>query len=261
MGKVDSQIAVTLFNLRNYCQTESDLDQTLDNLCEIGYKVVQVSALSLSAEVIRKQLDKHDLYCCAAHEGLDFIQNHNNELIDKMQILGCDFVALGAPPQKYWKPEFVVCQELASIFNECGAKTLAKGIRLAYHNHDFEFRKIEANNKTVLETFYDLTDKYTVFAELDVHWIARGGGSPAAWIRKVAGRMPVCHFKDFVRLEKGPFFCEIGEGNLDWPEIIKACHETGVNFYSIEQDFPFPGRDIFTSTKISFDNLKAMGIK
>ena len=53
----DSQIAVTLFNLRDYCKTESELDATLDKLCAIGYKAVQVSCVPLEPAVIKKQLD------------------------------------------------------------------------------------------------------------------------------------------------------------------------------------------------------------
>ena len=46
MKAPDSQIAVTLYNLRDYCQTESDLDRTLDKVCAIGYQAVQVSGTS-----------------------------------------------------------------------------------------------------------------------------------------------------------------------------------------------------------------------
>lgn len=73
--------------------------------------------------------------------------------------------------------------------------------------------------------------------------------------------MPVCHFKDFAWVNGSGVFCEIGEGNLDWPEIIRACNETGVRWFSIEQDRTFMDRDIFESIKISFDNLKAMGVR
>ena len=69
MKAPDSQIAVTLYNLRDYCQTESDLDRTLDKVCAIGYQAVQVSGTPLAADVIRKQLDKHNLFCCS---GSDF---------------------------------------------------------------------------------------------------------------------------------------------------------------------------------------------
>lgn len=100
-----------------------------------------------------------------------------------------------------------------------------------------------------------------VFSELDVHWVQRGGCNPETWIRKLAGRIPVIHFKDFAMIEMNPVYCEIGEGNLEWNKIIQACRDTNVRWYSIEQDSPFPGRDIFDSMKISFDNLRAMGVK
>ena len=101
-----------------------------------------------------------------------------------------------------------------------------------------------------------------VAAEIDVHWVTRGGQNPVNWIHKVGKRMPVIHFKDFAIIDGGtPVFCEIGEGNLDWPAIIQACREEGVRWYSIEQDSLFRDRDIFESIKISFDNLKAMGVK
>ena len=81
MNLPDSQIAVTLYNLRDFCKTESDLDATLDKLCEIGYKAVQVSAVPLDAEIIKKQLDKHDLFCCATHESIHMINGDLQPLI------------------------------------------------------------------------------------------------------------------------------------------------------------------------------------
>ena len=112
----DTQIAVTLFNLREYCQTDSDLDQTLDKLCEIGYQAVQVSGTPLPAEVIRRQLDKHELFCCATHEGGHLIFAEDlSPLIDRMQILGCDFTALGCPEASYFSAEGV--ERLIRNFN------------------------------------------------------------------------------------------------------------------------------------------------
>ena len=96
MKAPDSQIAVTLYNLRDYCQTESDLDRTLDKVCAIGYQAVQVSGTPLAADVIRKQLDKHNLFCCATHENLQTISGDVAPLIDRLQTLGCDFTALKA---------------------------------------------------------------------------------------------------------------------------------------------------------------------
>ncbi len=259
MNIPDTKIAVTLYNLREYCQNESDLDCTLDKLCDIGFQAVQVSGTPLDAALIRKQLDKHGLICMATHEKVRVFENDISPVVDYMQTLGCDFTALGAPPQEY-RCKFGF-EKLCRIFNRQGEKFLASGIKLGYHNHHIEFTRFPGMKRIALEEFYANTNPETVFAELDVHWIARGGGDPAYWIRKVAGRMPVLHIKDFTIYNGEPVFCEIGEGNLNWEAIFAAAEATGVRWYSIEQDAPFPGHDIFDSMRTSFNNLKAMGIK
>ena len=130
--------------------------------------------------------------------------------------------------------------------------------RVGYHNHCLEFSKSESG-KILLAELYDRTTE--LCAEIDLHWVARGGANPVSWIKRVAGRMPVVHFKDFVIVDNEPQFCKIGEGNLEWLDIIQACAETNVRWYVVEQDLPFGDRDIFESVKISFDNLKKMGVE
>ena len=79
------------------------------------------------------------------------------------------------------------------------------------------------------------------------------------------GRTSVLHFKDYALkfdAENRTIseFAEIGEGNLNWEEIIKACVDTDVRWYVVEQDKTRGDRNIFESIKMSFDNMKAMGI-
>ena len=263
MQAPDSQLAVTLYNLREHCKTESDLDRTLDKVCAIGYQAVQVSGVSLTPEIIKKQLDRHNLYCCATHENLAALSGDLKPLIDKLQCLECDFTALGSPGMTYINSFAMTC-ELADIMTKAGTELLKSGIRLGYHNHAQEFRKHPETKKTMLQTFYERTAKPgvpVVYAEIDVHWVTRGGGSPVRWIWNVNGRMPVVHFKDVAIWEGEPRICEVGEGNLDWPAIIQACQETNVRWYSVEQDNEWPDRDIFESIKISYDNLRALGVR
>ena len=54
---------------------------------------------------------------------------------------------------------------------------------------------------------------------LDTYWLQYGGVNPAAYIRRVAGRMKVCHFKDYAVVDNTPTFAEVGCGNLDLREI------------------------------------------
>ena len=260
MQMPDTQIAVTLYNLRNHCTTEADFARTLERICEMGYKSVQLSGVALPVETVKKYFDSFGLYCCATHENTATISGDPKALIGKLQTLECDFTALGHPGQIDFTSLQAVT-DLAEMFKRQGDILGEAGIKLGYHNHAIEFSKTRENGKTMLRNFYDMTAGHNVWAELDVHWVTRGGGSPSRWIRDLAGRISVIHFKDFAFVDNEPRFCEIGMGNLDWEDIIAACNETNVRWFSIEQDAEFPGRDIFESVKISYDNLKAMGVK
>ena len=255
--KQPSEIAVTLYNLRDYCKTEDDLARTFGLLRSIGYTTIQVSAVPLEAAVIRRQLDAFGIHCCATHEGMDFLLGDPSAVADKLDTLNCDFAALGMPPMSYLSHAGML--ELARRFNAQAEKLAARGKMIAYHNHSVEFDRA-GDKKILLDTFFDNTSEL-VKSELDVQWVARGGANPASWIRKLAGRIHVIHFKDFTIVGGQPVLCEVGEGNLEWPEIVKACRETKVRYFSVEQDMPFPGRPIFDSMKISYNNLREMGLR
>lgn len=253
-----NKVAVTLFSVKDYCKTEADLDSTLKKISDIGYKAIQVSAVPLNPTQVKNAADKYGLKICASHEGLDALRNDFDSIVEKLKLWNCDFTALGYPGDALLKASKEEAEDLIEELNTYGRRFSEEGIRFGYHNHHIEFMRI---GKTLfLEQLYEKTDSSKFFAEIDVHWVQRGGQNPADWIRKVAGRMPVCHFKDFAILEKEPIFCEVGEGNLDWSSIIKACEETSVEWYVVEQDTPVPGRDIFKSLEISFNNLSNMGI-
>ena len=94
----------------------------------------------------------------------------------------------------------------------------------------------------------------------DIYWIQAGGGDPAAWVTRCAGRQPLLHLKDMaVSPEREQRMAEIGEGNLNWSAILKAAGEGGVEWYLVEQDHCY-GRDPFESLAISYHNLVGMGL-
>ena len=191
------KIALTLYSLRNHCTNENDFNKTLERVRNMGYRYVQVSGVPFKPEVIRKVFDKHGLICCATHQSLGDLED-TDALCDRLAVLGCDFAAIGYPGGEYFSTDGI--SRLAAIMNTKGRELLKKGIKLGYHNHHFELKRA-ADGGTLLEKFYRDTDAKCVFAEIDTYWIARGGGSPFAWINRVAGRMPVVHFKDFALTE------------------------------------------------------------
>lgn len=259
------EIAVTLYNLRAHCKDEANLSRTLGMLRKIGYRTVQVSAIPLEPQIIRKHLDENGLGCCATHEGADDILHNPEKVAEKMAVLGCNYTALGSAPDVY--VSHFGMAELGEKMSKSGEILAKHGVKLGYHNHSFEFNR-QGGDCTLLDVLFDNSDPRYLYSELDVQWVARGGADPAAWIRKLAGRIDVIHFKDFTILSGAngvwdavPTLCEIGYGNLNWPEIVKACRETNVQTFSIEQDSPFPGRSIFDSMKMSFDYCVKLGLK
>ena len=253
----DLQFGVTLFNLRDHCKTESDLDTTLGRVRDIGYQNIQVSGLGpIAPEKVRELADKHQLNIVASHERGEGLRNNMADIIHKLKVWDCDFTALGSTSGVFdWKPESIPA--LLNELESWGQQLKDAGLKLGFHNHHQEF--MQFNGRTLIESIYSLP-KDIMYAEIDVHWVQRGGANPVDWIYKVDGRMPVVHFKDFAIVDGEPRFCEIGEGNLDWKNIIKACKETNVKYAIVEQDQPFGDKDIFDSMTISYDNLVAMGL-
>ena len=148
------------------------------------------------------------------------------------------------------------------LFDRTGEKLHAAGLTFSYHNHSFEF--VRFGDRSALELIYDETDPRFVQAEIDTYWVQHGGGDPAAWILRMKDRMPVVHIKDMVitlddEAKPQHTMAEIGEGNLNWPGIFSALKEANVEWYAVEQDIT-PG-DPFDSLTISYQNLKAMGLK
>ena len=140
---------------------------------------------------------------------------------------------------------------------EVGRRLREEGLSFSYHNHAFEFAHFDGAR--ALDILYDESDPALLQAEIDTYWVQYGGGDPAAWIRKVAGRMPVVHLKDMVIQDNRQVMAEVGAGNLKWPAILEACREAGVEWYAVEQDIC--QRDPFESLAISYANLREMGLR
>lgn len=260
MNVPDTQIAVAIYNFRDHCRTESDLATTLKRLRDIGYSALQMwDAGDVPTEVIAGLLEENEIYCCSTHDSQADYSDNFERTVQKQRQYGCALSILASPgrDRNYFSAEGTMA--LAAELNQIGRRLKEQGIGFGYHNHHREFARF--TDKTMLEELVDNTDPETVTFEVDLHWVQRGGGSPVKWIKKVAGRMPVVHFKDFSIVEGQPVFSEIGEGNLDWEGILAACQETKVRWYVIEQDQPIPGRSIFESARISYENMVDMGLK
>ena len=192
--KID-QVAAQLYTVRDHLKTPADIAASLRRVREIGYRAVQLSGLGpIDVKELRKLIDDEGLVCCATHEPSNLILNETAAVIDRLSALGCKHTAYPFPAGfDLSNPSEV--QELARKLDAAGAKMREAGLTLSYHNHGHEWARI--GDKLIIDIILDETSPENLKAELDTYWVQFGGGDPVAWCKKVAGRMPLLHMKDY----------------------------------------------------------------
>ena len=122
-----------------------------------------------------------------------------------------------------------------------------------YHNHDQEFKRHEG--RLILERLAEAIPAQDMGFTLDTFWIQAGGGDPAQWIGKLAGRVPVIHLKDYAYGRK---MAVVGEGNINFDRVFAKAEESGTKFLLVEQD-DCNGEDPIECLRRSYEYLKACG--
>lgn len=250
MGK--ARIGAQLYTVREFCKTPADIAATCARVKAMGYDGVQISGAGpIDAREMKAILDGEGLACAATHIGMDRMENDTAKVIEEHRLWGCAYTAIGGFfPREEWT--LALWQGFVRRYNTIAAKFAGSGISLGYHNHSHELAP--AGGVRPLDLLIETLDP-AIWMEIDTYWVAHGGADPAAYIRKVSGRIPCVHFKDMtITPKREQKMTEIGDGNLNWSRIIKACRKAGVEWYLVERD---AGElDPFDSLKRSLENMR-----
>ena len=157
------------------------------------------------------------------------------------------------------RPRFL--QAPGGSVEQRGAACQKSGMTLAYHNHAFEFQPVEGVRP--FDILMERTDPKLVKLELDVFWVSMAGQDPVAMLKQYPGRVALLHLKDKAAGAPVQFsedvahetYKEVGSGSLDFPAILKAAKDAGVQHYFVEQDF-CPGNPI-DSLRKSYQFLRS----
>jgi sugar phosphate isomerase/epimerase len=249
------QLAAQLYTIRDFIKTVPDFAASMARVRAIGYAGVQLDLEhhpDVPAREIKRICDENGLTICITHFGYEHFTGNLADVIERQTIWACDQTAIVAMPRSFHDEGADGYRRFATEASQIGATLAASGITLSYHNHSFEF--VRFGDQTGLEILFAASDPRHLKAELDTYWIQHGGADPAAWIRRMAGRMPVVHVKDMAILPDGKqVFAEVGQGNLNWPAIIEAIHAAAVPWIVVEQDHC--RRDPFESLQLSYRYL------
>lgn len=227
------KLSVQLYTVRD--QASADLPATLKTLKDSGLNYVELAGLhGRSASEWKALLDDLGLKVSGSHIGLDQFESRLDELFEENRVLENKYLVIpwigAADYAGGWA-------EVADRFAAIGEKVNAAGFVLAYHNHDFEFKN---EGKPGLDVLYESASPEALQAQIDAYWVLRGGQDPAAYVRKLKGRVPLVHLKDGTGSGDVKFL-PAGEGDIDYVALLAACDEAGVEFGSIELDVsPIP---------------------
>ena len=266
-------VAVQVYSVRE--DAKADLRGTLEKIKEMGYDGVEFAGLyGNDPKEIKKMCEEIGLIPISAHVPYrDMIKDPEGVLADYATI-GCKFVAVPylIPEDRPGTEGFPEVIKNVKILGETANKL---GMTLLYHNHDFEFIKLDG--KYALDILYEEVSADLLQTELDTCWVNVGGENPSEYIKKYTGRAPVVHLKDFfgeksedmyelIGIEKkapkrpGNFeFRPVGSGLQDFPSILKASEEAGATWVVVEQDNPSMDKSPLACAEMSRNYLKTLG--
>ena len=243
-------IALQLYSVRH--EMKNDVRATLQQVKQLGYDGVEFAGLFDIAPIEIKQMcEEIGLVPISAHVSINDMFADADATFAKYAAVGTRFVAIPSLPEEY-RPGTDKFPEVVKNVAMLGAVAKKLGLQLLYHNHDFEFLKIDG--KYALDILYDEVSADLLQTELDMCWVNVGGENPSEYLLKYTGRSPVVHLKDFVgEKSKNMYeligiqkkaeedtqkfeFRPVGYGKQDFPSILEASKKAGASWVVVEQD-------------------------
>ena len=226
------QIALQLWTVRDLAS--KDLAGTLTAVAAAGYRSVELAGLpDTAADDLVGLLEAAVLKPMAAHVGIDPLRADLSAVADRHVALGCDRIIVPWLPE----PERQTADDVrrfASELNGIGRRLADRGMRFGYHNHAFEFAPLDGT--TAWDVLLSELSP-AVHLELDVVWASVGARDPAMLIREAGSRIRLLHMKDRAPGPE-PRDAPAGDGVLDFPGIVAAARDAGVEWFVAEQDEP-----------------------
>jgi sugar phosphate isomerase/epimerase len=250
---------------------------TLAQLKAIGYGYVEAFAMAITnMGEFKKMVGDAGLGCPSGHFAFGFMPTE--KVLDDAAALGVHYVVSSVlPPQqpnsddlKNGNPGAIMqmmnhltaddFKRMAAMANEIGESAKKRGLELAYHNHNVEFRKLQ-DGKTGYEILLRETDPGLVKLEVDAGWVAAGGADPAALIAANAERVKLIHFKDFSTVtppinELGPaaggHIVDLGTGVAPLRAAYEAARKAGTEYFIADHDPPFHGKTALEAAKVDY---------
>jgi sugar phosphate isomerase/epimerase len=262
--KPSSKMGIQLYTLRD--QIGANPGAVLEKIAAAGYKNVELYGYAKgqffgkSVKEFGQLLKDNHLKSPSGHYSLEnYLSTERNEddvkeLIDVAHTLNQEYIVIPYLQEEHRKT-IDQYKKLAARMNKAGEVCKAAGLTLGYHNHNFEFMKLEGG--TGYDVILTETDPSLVKLEMDIYWVVRSGMDPIAMMTKYPGRFPMWHVKDMSKTNPEEN-TEIGNGTIDFKKIFESAKLSGLKYYYLEQEnnyVPDPFGSIIKSADYISKNL------
>ncbi len=260
-------IGVQLWSVKDVL--EKDVPGTLQQLAAIGYKEIESFPgekghyYGNDPKTFKKMLDDVGLKLVSSHVGSGTktgkadgwqqatLLNNFAALADKAAETGQTYLTCS------WTDESLRgdMKGVADMLNKSGEICKKAGLQFAYHNHDFEFKKV--GDTTLYDYMLDNTNADLVKYEMDIYWVVRGERDPKEYFSKYNNRFHLGHIKDMDKQDKTKN-TEIGNGSINFADLIKAGKDAGMKHLIVEQEsFTRPSME---SMKMNYEYLSSLKV-
>lgn len=233
---MNKDLSIQVFSVRDKMTTAEDTSATFKALASYGYKGVQTAgAFAFGVEEYAAAAKDAGLRVVGTHLNIDILSDID-EAVKIHKTLGTKYAGIGSMPG-LWEADFSAdtVYNFIEKANNVISKLKENGLTFTYHHHDREFAKI--GNETIMEILIRELDQSASFV-LDTYWLQTGGVNILEWLGKLEGRVKILHLKDYVVPfdKRGGMITQLGSGNINFKEVIKAAEAYGVEDLCYEQD-------------------------
>lgn len=229
------RIAFQLYSARHF----PPLAGQLPLLAEMGYDAVEPWMPALSDPAgFRRMIDDAGLACTGYHADFDGVTAEPQRFIDLAGTIGARLII---PPwlSPMRRPRSAGgWRRIGEKLGRAAQTVSDAGMRLAWHNHDFEFKPLKDGSRPIDHLFAAAGDGLGF--EIDCAWIVRAGADPAEALARFSRRIAAIQVKDSApsgtTSEDG--WAAPGQGVIDWPAIWPLMRDTPADHLVVEHDNP-----------------------
>ena len=252
------QISLQIYTARHF----KPYEDILKFLSKQGMNKVELFEVEAFKET-KELLDKYNMSSPSSHIGFTTLEDANS-IIENLKKSNISTAIVPAPVGKPGGKFSSIFDKTEEEWNAFG-KSLSSyvkvfednGITLGYHNHSFEFNPLPSG-KMPIECILDNNENLKF--EIDLGWVVAGNADPIFWTKKYASKIIACHLKDFTSkdldLIEHDSQCAIGDGFINWKEVLTEVNKTNCDIFALEHDDPKDYQEYVTRSLKFLDSLE-----